>query len=187
VAKLSDPAFMLMKIVDPETGEVASYAAWERVIASGSSQGKEEQELQEHKWVGGMMLQFMSLPSGSELGEKENIALFIRSEMAKFMDSWAKDMNYILLQSIATAPRFQRRGHATALLKWGHEKADEKGQVSFLTASPVGRYLYDNQGWKEVGQIVLDIRKWIEGAERGDLGWGVWKYYNMIRLPRAPA
>jgi len=187
VATLSNPAFTLMKAVDPETGEVAAYAVWERVIRSGSSQGREEQGLQERKWGGGMKLHLMSLTSGNELGEKKSIGAFVGAETAKFMDSWAKDMNYIELQGLATSPRFQRRGYATALLKWGHERADAEGQVSFLLGSPVGRYLYASLGWKEVGQVVVDMMEWMEGAERGDLGWGVWKLYHMIRLPRAAA
>jgi ribosomal protein S18 acetylase RimI-like enzyme len=183
---LSDPTLTLMKAVDPETEEVASYAIWEHVLCFGSGQAKEAEGRIEQKWkAAGLKLHLMSLSSGYEDKEKRDLKAFIGAETTRFMDSWAKDMNYIELQALGTAPRFQRRGYASALVKWGYERADAESRVSFLLGSPNARSLYVSLGWKEVGQIVADMREWAENAEGGDLGWGIWKAYHMIRLPRA--
>jgi hypothetical protein len=31
---------------------------------------------------------------------------------------------------------------------------------------------------------VLDLRKWVKYAEGGNMGWGVYKMYYMLRLPK---
>jgi len=181
LAVLDDPAWMAMKAVDPETGEVASYAVWKRVVSSESC------EARARNWeLAGMNFQLMS-PSPSTRNERKegkSIMEFITAERVKFMDDWARDMSYVELIGLATSVRFQRRGYATALLEWGHQRADEERRVSFLMGTPVGRYLYASKGWKEVGEIKVDLN---EGGERGDTGWGVYKFYHMIRLPRVAA
>lgn len=181
---LSNPAFTLMKAVDPETKQVASYAVWEDIASSKSSVRVEGEGM---GGLGGMLnLHTMPLTTRTEeSGQGNSIGDFIASERAKFKESWANDVTYIELQALATSPRFQRRGYASALLAWGHKRADAESKVSFLLGSPIGRYLYASLGWKEVGQIVIDMTEWMEGAGRGDLGWGVWKLYHMIMLPRA--
>jgi GNAT superfamily N-acetyltransferase len=182
---LCNPAFMPMKAVDPRTGEIASYAVWERVSCSSSVQSREGPGAEGNRWRGGTSFHLLTLMPEKQEEEGRSIGAYVGAEKAKFMESWAKDMNYIELQGLATAPRFQRRGYATALLKLGHDRIDADGQVSFLLGSPVGRYLYASMGWKEIGEIIVDMKDWMEGAERGDLGWGIWKVYHMIRLPKA--
>ncbi|KAL3418140.1 GNAT family [Phlyctema vagabunda] len=175
---LSDPAYTVLKAVDPETGEAASYAVWQHFTHSESHSPRGGET--------GLDLDSLMLGNYGRGGEK-NVREFVRAEKAHFMNSWAAEMNFVELQAIATSTRFQRRGYASALLNWGHQKADELGQVSFLLGSPVGRYLYASKGWKEVAHIVVDMKDWVEGGQRGDLGWGVWKLYHMIRLPKVAA
>jgi GNAT superfamily N-acetyltransferase len=178
---LHDPTWMLLKVLDQETGEAASFAGWQRVAPR---QGGEEEHQNERVWVAGMNRDLVAnLQSSAE--ERKDLTKYLLEEQAQFMSSWAKDMNYIELQILATAPRFQRRGYASALLNWGHNKADAERQVCFLLGSPAGRPLYAALGWKEVGQIVADMREWVPGGDRGDLGLGTWRLYHMIRLPKA--
>lgn len=188
LAALEDPdRFTVMKAVDPDTGELASYATWERV--------RRRQAAIEPKTTKAEQQEQAQSPPAAE--EEENsraidddprrrFGTHVAAETARFRDAWASGMDYVEMKGLATAPRFQRRGYATALLEWGHgRELDAERRVGFLVGSPVARPLYERCGWREVAQIVVDLCEFVPGAEAGDRGWGTWKLYHMIRLPRA--
>lgn len=195
LASLDDPAhFMVMKAVDPETGELASYAIWERIShrdrRTAPDAAREEGEVE--KLSGALSPPGPKKDEEKKAGEAENpddphrsLGAYISAETTRFRDAWAVGMDYIELRGLATAPQFQRRGYATALMEWGHRWTDGEGRVGFLVGSPMARPLYASLGWHEVGQIIVDMREWVPGARAGDRGWGTWKLYHMIRLPRA--
>ncbi|KAM0195545.1 hypothetical protein ACHAPA_002987 [Fusarium lateritium] len=55
------------------------------------------------------------------------------------------------LSTIATAKEAQRRGVGSALMRFGVERADEEGWMSYLNSSGEGRELYEKFGFKVVG------------------------------------
>ncbi|KAJ4401373.1 hypothetical protein N0V82_010872 [Gnomoniopsis sp. IMI 355080] len=196
MAALEDPdRFTVMKAVDPDTGELASYATWER---NSHDRGRKDVDIEakiikaEHE---GKKHESNNDQNPAEAAEKEESAnvdprrrfgTHVAAETARFRDAWAAGMDYVEMRGMATAPRFQRRGYATALLDWGHRRElDAERRVGFLVGSPVARPLYASHGWHEVGQIVVDMCEFVPGAKAGDRGWGMWKLYHMIRLPRA--
>ena len=61
----------------------------------------------------------------------------------------------IHLWLLATHPDFRRRGVGTMLCNWGTEKAIEKGWVLTVLASPMGNKLYQELGYKLVGQFTI--------------------------------
>lgn len=61
------------------------------------------------------------------------------------------------LELLATRPEYQGRGAGGMLLRWGIERADEKGERMFLDASPKGRPIYEHFGFKEVEKLVVDL------------------------------
>ena len=56
-----------------------------------------------------------------------------------------------------THPRYQRRGAANALLKWGLQRADELNLPMYLESSATGQSLYKKHGFKDVAIVDLDL------------------------------
>lgn len=53
---------------------------------------------------------------------------------------------HAVLGMIVTSPDYRRRGAASLLLRWGIEKADERGVEIYLESSVAGRPLYEKFG-----------------------------------------
>ncbi|KAH7377964.1 acyl-CoA N-acyltransferase [Cadophora sp. MPI-SDFR-AT-0126] len=77
--------------------------------------------------------------------------------MAKGFDDYfacyGKEQVHLWL--LATHPDFRRRGAGTMLCNWGTERATEKGWVLTVLASPMGNKLYQELGYKLVGQFTV--------------------------------
>ncbi|KAF5673200.1 puromycin n-acetyltransferase [Fusarium heterosporum] len=71
------------------------------------------------------------------------------------------------LSTIATAKEAQRRGVGSALMRFGVERADEEGWMSYLNSSGEGRGLYEKFGFKviettefpELGMVQYHMRR----------------------------
>jgi hypothetical protein len=63
------------------------------------------------------------------------------------------------MELLVTDVKYRRRGAATALVKWGTQKADEEGVPCRVEASPMGRPVYRSCGF-------VDIKPW-EVTARG--------------------
>lgn len=55
------------------------------------------------------------------------------------------------LSTIATAKEAQRRGAGSALMRFGVERADQDGWMSYLNSSGEGKGLYEKFGFRVVG------------------------------------
>lgn len=62
------------------------------------------------------------------------------------------------LQILATLPDFQRRGHATALCRWGMDviRRETLKDIS-LMASPMGYHLYARLGFDHVTTVIIQV------------------------------
>lgn len=69
------------------------------------------------------------------------------------------------LQMLSTAPKHQKRGAGSMLVKKGLEIADEKGLNAVLEASPAGAPLYKKHGYVEKGRAVFEPRKYGKDAD----------------------
>ena len=72
---------------------------------------------------------------------------------------------YILLHVLAVAPGWQGKGVGRRLLEWGLEIADREGWECWVDASREGVGLYRKVGWREVGEVRVDLGEW--GGEEG--------------------
>lgn len=81
------------------------------------------------------------------------------------------------LSILVTHPTYQRRGAGGMLVKWGCDKADERGLMSALIASTAGLGVYLKHGFEVVQEAKLDLHPY--GVEEVELRRG------MIR-PAAP-
>lgn len=58
---------------------------------------------------------------------------------------------------LATHPDFRRRGAGTMLCNWGMEKAKEKGHPITVLASPMGKQLYMELGYRFLGSVHCQV------------------------------
>ena len=67
-----------------------------------------------------------------------------------------------MLGNIGTLPSYQRRGAASALVRWPFEEADKQGIPVYLDTNEDGhaRSLYERLGFSRVDAAVLDLSKY---------------------------
>ncbi|KAG4429455.1 hypothetical protein IFR05_015066 [Cadophora sp. M221] len=190
------PELRFMKAVDRETGEITALAFWwlrgwgleKKVEGKDAASGEIGYERKgERRFFLPPLLG--SRNTGLDVVKEEHISSplqkHIADEFAAFEDSWIVGTKCMNLSLLMTDPKYQRRGIGTALLKWGHERADREGVPCFLIASPAGHPLYVHVGWKVIGEpMQVDLKNWAEYAAGGDMGWGTYRFYYMLRLPK---
>jgi GNAT superfamily N-acetyltransferase len=179
------PHLLILKAVDPDTNQITALAVWQK---RGYKLSAQTDKLFA---AAGIMLNG-ALESSSD-GVCSNTVIqslerYIETQFEQFLASWSRSSKHLYLALLMTDPRFQRRGIGTAMLEWGHKQADQAGVPAFLIASPVGHPLYQHVGWKDVDTpLQIDLSRWAAGAQGGDMGWGVYKYYYMLRMPETAA
>lgn len=82
----------------------------------------------------------------------------------------------VVLHILSTRPEQRRRGAGEMLVRWGTQRADEKGLMCYLEGSVEGYRLYRRCGFEDVEAL-----EW-EGEEWG--GEGVCRFVCMIRPAR---
>jgi GNAT superfamily N-acetyltransferase len=100
-----------------------------------------------------MTLELPNWPEGSD-GE------FANSVFSRFFSVHKRLMQrrkHWYLELIATRPEFQGKGAAGMLMRWGLEKVDEDGAVSYLEASPEGKPIYEHFGFVGQEELTIDI------------------------------
>ncbi|RDW88390.1 hypothetical protein BP6252_00422 [Coleophoma cylindrospora] len=187
------PDYIMLKAVDPETKVIAATAAWQFVhfkdaeLASvtGRKQHADERLVMQPQVIIAAGLVLNDGTSDQDETGGPTIWDVIEEAYQKFIKAWMGSTKSIYLASLSTHPRFQRRGIGTALLTWGHELADKHGVPSFLVSTPFGHPLYEHLGWRDVERpLKLELQKWAPYASNGDMGWGTFKYYYMLRMPK---
>jgi predicted N-acetyltransferase YhbS len=81
-----------------------------------------------------------------------------------------------VLAILVTDPKQQRRGAGNMLVKWGCEKADERGIITVLQAAEAGLQLYLKNGFEIVREKPMDLRPF--GVDETEIR------RHMIRQPR---
>lgn len=202
------PHLLIIKALDPDTKVITAMAIWQ--LKGYSKEELAANPTKNPSWLSdsyqlsdklrfhdppcgvmlaaGMLLQNTKVNSQNEGKSPKDIEKYVGSQMRAFFDSWTDPTKHIYLAFLMTDPRFQRRGIGTAMLDWGHRRADKDEVPSFLVASPFGHGLYLKVGWKDVETpIELDLKDWVPDAQNGDMGWGTYKFYYMIRMPKSAA
>ncbi|KAK5134952.1 hypothetical protein LTR08_005903 [Meristemomyces frigidus] len=158
---------------DDETGDMVAAAMWQFV----PEQVPEMKEGVEGK------VEAAALMESKEMGEREKIlsreggmAALVRSGKA-FKNEFIGGKAHAYLNILVTHPAHQRKGAGSMLVKWGCDKADEKGVMSALMASAAGQKVYQNHGFKVVFEKPFDLRPY--GIDETELRRG------MIRAAKA--
>ncbi|KAI1387332.1 uncharacterized protein F4822DRAFT_406164 [Hypoxylon trugodes] len=138
-----DPTTKYVIVRNPEDGAPVAIAVY-RIIPAGCDPERRSWRV---RWSG-----FEDLPSIHE------------DILADFFDPMEKTQTYLLgdrahihLEALGTIEAHQKKGYGTALIKWGTNLADGMGVECYLDASPVGRPLYEANGY-----VVQDVSAVLE-------------------------
>jgi GNAT superfamily N-acetyltransferase len=74
---------------------------------------------------------------------------------------------HFLMAILVVSPEYQRMGVGKALLESGLREADKEQVETWIDSLLQGLGLYKKLGWKEVGNIDIDLGKW--GGEKGKI------------------
>ncbi|PYH35144.1 GNAT family N-acetyltransferase [Aspergillus neoniger CBS 115656] len=130
------PRTAFLKVTAGEEGTVAAFAKWwypvpEEVTSDG------EKNQTKTVW-----------PPSSDADLCERFFGLMNSEKKRVMGG--RKEGYFYLDMLGTLPQFNGRGIGSRLLRWGLDRADEKGVPTFLASTPAGRPLYEKYGFEAV-------------------------------------
>lgn len=135
---------VLIKIVDPVNGKIMGGAEWHFYSEGPNLPAK-------------VIVDYIDDSTVQGKAELQ----FAQRVMDEFMFRRARDMNmpHGLLHLCFCVPEYERRGVATALVKWGLEKVDKEGWVAFTEASRRGRPVYEKLGFEPIEEVDLRFDK----------------------------
>lgn len=90
----------------------------------------------------------------------------------------------MLCEALFTDPSFQGQGMGNALIEYGNRVADEAYLPIFLQGSPFGYPTHKKHRFKKVQYLDVDLREWAPSAKSNDRGYGSYRFWYMLRLPR---
>jgi GNAT superfamily N-acetyltransferase len=136
-----------IQILDPETQEVMGGAKW--TFFSSTPVRKEK-----------LVVDWIDDSDAQGKFDKEFTQAVIDEHHGRRYEHMA--FPHGLLQICYASPAYERRGVASALVKWGLEKADKEGWPCITEASPRGKQVYARLGFDTREEVAL---RW---DERGD-------------------
>ncbi|EKG14884.1 hypothetical protein MPH_07924 [Macrophomina phaseolina MS6] len=156
-----DPSVHFIKATDPETGELIACARWDIFKHARSDEDVERKAA---------ITEDDLIP---EFNVDVHEALFgpLRRTHKEIMGK----RPHASLVTLVTDPDHGRRGAGGLLVQWGLDQADELGLDTYLDASPMGKGLYQKNGFEIVKDIPFDLAKF--GGE------GVVSHVCMLRRP----
>ncbi|KAI1178273.1 hypothetical protein F4777DRAFT_111075 [Nemania sp. FL0916] len=140
----SDPTSYWQKVVDEENGRIAGAALW-KICREDPFKGKEKE-----KGGGGGGKEVDWFPEG---GGRRFVERFL--EMYDGPRERRGRRPQVYLYILFTHPSYRRRGVAQTFLDWGMRKADEMGVEMFLDSTPIGKPLYEANGFHVVEETVI--------------------------------
>ncbi|KAL9065781.1 MAG: hypothetical protein Q9161_008006 [Pseudevernia consocians] len=133
------PAQMRMREFD------IAVARWQFPFSLSAEQQVEKEELQK------------ATPARPEGWNKELEHEF-SGALDKLQEKWVDDSKDYVLLGLAVLPTHQRLGLGSLLIRKGLAAADEVGARTYLESSAVGVPLYLKHGFKQVDEILIDMR-----------------------------
>lgn len=87
-----------------------------------------------------------------------------------------------VLWLLGTHPNHERKGAAAQIIRWAFPHADAAGLRCYVDASRLGHPLYRKCGFEDVGEMRLDLDRYVKNE--GGEGMGVQRWVAMVREPR---
>ncbi|GLA38555.1 hypothetical protein AnigIFM63309_005852 [Aspergillus niger] len=133
----ANPSTAFLKVTAGEEGTVAAFAKWWYPVPSEGLPLDGEKSQTKTVW-----------PPSSDADLCERFFSLMDSEKKRVMGG--RKEGYFYLDMLGTHPQFNGRGIGSRLLRWGLDRADEKGVPTFLASTPAGRPLYEKYGFEAV-------------------------------------
>ncbi|KAL8920506.1 MAG: hypothetical protein Q9208_006256 [Pyrenodesmia sp. 3 TL-2023] len=135
---------VMHKVVETETGKLVAFAKWKYPYSLTPEQQAEKDKLDLGR----------SYPPGTNEALYEQFFGRLDTLRKKYLD---EEKDYFLHLLIVLPPH-QRKGLGTMLIREGLAAADRDNARTYIEASPMGLGLYRKFGWKEIDDIVIDMR-----------------------------
>lgn len=135
----------VFKAVDDDTGDIVAVARWQFPYSLSAEQQREKEELQK-------------ATSAKPEGYNEKLYKEIIEAVNKNREKWVDSSKDFALHGLSVSPTHQRRGLGSLLLREGLAVADQMGAKTFLESSPAGVSLYSKHGFKQIDDILMDMR-----------------------------
>ncbi|KAL4733716.1 hypothetical protein BDV11DRAFT_210008 [Aspergillus similis] len=137
-----NPASHLIYVIDKETGRVAGGCEWLIFHTNPFPKGPHPIPC---TWY----------PEGSERAEYTSAFL----SQAFFPRQCWFQRPHAGVNAMGVHPDYRRRGVGRLLMQWGHDRIDTLGYESFIEGSPIGRWLYEECGYRRVVSLHIDLDK----------------------------
>ncbi|KAL9629199.1 MAG: hypothetical protein Q9204_005410 [Flavoplaca sp. TL-2023a] len=135
---------VMHKVVETETGKLVAFAKWKYPYSLTPEQQAEKARLDLNR----------SYPPGTNEQLYEQFFGRLDTLRKKYLD---EEKDYFL-HLLIVLPSYQRQGLGTMLIREGLAAADRDNARTYIEASPMGLGLYKKFGWKEIDDIVIDMR-----------------------------
>ncbi|KAL8681927.1 MAG: hypothetical protein Q9186_002013 [Xanthomendoza sp. 1 TL-2023] len=135
---------VMHKIVETETGKLVALTKWNYPYTLTPEQQAEKEKLDLGR----------SYPPGTN--EKLYKEFFHRLDALR--KKYYDDGKDYFLHLLIVSPPYQRKGLGTILIREGLTAADRDNAKTYIEASPMGLGLYKKFGWKQVDDVIIDMR-----------------------------
>jgi GNAT superfamily N-acetyltransferase len=195
-----------LKAVDNETGQIVGHITWAEPgfnadTPATSQRATSPQEAQE----GGHHAGRSSRPAVEEkqAGESEAATAEARknipgaeriSDLERLTDAdmqaWMQHImpegnQCMIICGITVHPDYQRRGIGRELVRWGTERADERGVICWVHLSEAGWKMFEKLGWEVARSLTVNLDEYAVAPPKGDgdSGWGTYTFRYAVRQP----
>ncbi|KAL8951066.1 MAG: hypothetical protein Q9222_002938 [Ikaeria aurantiellina] len=132
------------KVVDTESGKIAAFSKWKYGYTLTPKQQAEKEKLDTKRFH----------PPGSNEKLYNDFFAQLDARRKKYVSD---DKDYFL-HILIVLPSYQRSGLGSMLVREGLAAADRDQARCYIEASPAGLGLYKRYGWKQVDEIVMDMK-----------------------------
>ncbi|KAI4218912.1 MAG: hypothetical protein L6R36_008677 [Xanthoria steineri] len=135
---------VMHKVVETETGKLVAFAKWKYPYSLTPEQQAEKEKL--------------NLGRNYPPGTNEKLCAQFFHPLDTLRKKYIDEEKDYFLHLLVVLPPYQRRGLGTLLIREGLTAADGDNARTYIEASPKGLGLYQKFGWKEIDDIVIDMR-----------------------------
>lgn len=179
---MSDPAAQIVQAVDSATGHVLGWACWVRKGEEDTSVSQGQSPTVQQQSTTQAEKKTVHEPSTAPKTSAQMLGGRMHGDMAGKEKLHMDGGVYMVLQSLATDPNYQRRGIGSKLVQWGLDQADAEGLPCWIHASDAGRRVYEAAGFEQVGYDEYDLDVWATKSENmSSQGWGSYTFRYMVR------
>ncbi|KAF2638968.1 hypothetical protein P280DRAFT_470971 [Massarina eburnea CBS 473.64] len=134
-----DPTTTLLKAVDDVTGDSMAFAKWNIYLTEEMARNSPGR------------------PIPNEPGCNFEACKAFFGGLVEKKAELMGNRPHFYLHMLHTVPKYQKRGAASTLIKWGMQKADELGLPVYVESSLPAHTFYQYHGFKDIDELRIDM------------------------------